>query len=400
MKKTLLPLFFAALTLLPAKPVSAWGFFGHRIITQVAIYELPAGMQAFYYRHMAELVRQSTVPDERRSSDPTEGPKHFIDMDHYSEDNPFAKVPKQYEEAVAKFTADTLKKYGTVPWVVMETKENLVEAFRQRDTTAIIKYSAELGHYVGDTFVPLHTTVNYDGQLTNQQGLHSLWESKLPEKFINDYKLDGEAGKPLKEPLMSIWGVLAQSYGFVGETLDRATAIDKTMKPEVRYTFSHRYGKTQRQYSEAFADAYEKSVGGMVSFRLKAAPSMVASFWLTAWQEAGKPDLNALMKPTKPGKEEKEKLATELTAWKKNTLPQDQLLLAQQKTKKVEAADAIKAAEDGAKQPTAADLEPVAEPKPATPAAAPAVDKLKVKEKTADGKSTKQKAKKADPLAW
>ena len=57
---------------------------------------------------------------------------------------------------------------------------------------AIIKFSAELSHYVGDAFVPLHTTINYDGQLTDQKGLHSLWESQLPERFINDYKLNGE----------------------------------------------------------------------------------------------------------------------------------------------------------------------------------------------------------------
>ena len=383
MKKTLLPLLLAAL-LLAHGTAGAWGFFGHRTITQVAVYELPASMQAFYYRHMAEIVRLSTAPDERRNTDPTEAPKHFIDIDHYSESDPFGRMPRQYDKAAEKFSADTLKKYGTVPWVVLETQNNLTEAFRMRDTVAIVKYSAELSHYVGDAFVPLHTTINYDGQLTDQKGLHSLWESQLPERFINDYKLVGEPAKYVKDPLAAIWGVLQESYGFVGETFDRATKIEKVMKPDVRFTFTHRQGKTSRRYSDAFADAYEKTVGGMVNYRLKGAPSLISSLWLTAWQNGGKPNLNELMTPNKTTKEEKEKLATELTAWNRNTLSQDQLLLAQQKAKKVEVADEIKSAKDMADSPGEA-AGPAPAPTSSSGEATPAIDKLKVKSKGKDG---------------
>jgi hypothetical protein len=383
MKKTLLPLLLAAL-LLAHGTAGAWGFFGHRTITQVAVYELPASMQAFYYRHMAEIVRLSTAPDERRNTDPTEAPKHFIDIDHYSESDPFGRMPRQYDKAAEKFSADTLKKYGTVPWVVLETQNNLTEAFRMRDTVAIVKYSAELSHYVGDAFVPLHTTINYDGQLTDQKGLHSLWESQLPERFINDYKLVGEPAKYVKDPLAAIWGVLQESYGFVGETFDRATKIEKVMKPDVRFTFTHRQGKTSRRYSDAFADAYEKTVGGMVNYRLKGAPSLISSLWLTAWQNGGKPNLNELMTPNKTTKEEKEKLATELTAWNRNTLSQDQLLLAQQKAKKVEVADEIKSAKDMVDSPGEA-AEPAPAPASSSGEATPAIDKLKVKSKGKDG---------------
>lgn len=389
MKKTLLLLLLAAL-LLAHGTAGAWGIFGHRTITQIAVYELPAAMQAFYYRHMADVVRLSTAPDERRNDDPNEAPRHFIDMDHYSEGDPFSKVPRQYDKAVGKFSADTLKKYGLVPWVVLDTKDSLTEAFRQRDTLAIVKYSAELSHYVGDAFVPLHTTMNYDGQLTDQKGLHSLWESQLPERFINGYKLDGEPAKYVKDPLGAIWSVLQESYGFLGETFDRATKIEKAMKPEVRYTFAHRYGTTARRYSDAFADAYDKAVGGMVDYRLKGAPVMVSSLWLTAWQDAGKPDLNALMHPSKPTKGEKAALGTELAAWKKNTLSQDRLLLAQQKAKRVENPDEIKSAKDMVGAGADAPAEPAAGNAAAAPA--PAVDKLKVKTKGKDGtEKVKQK---------
>ena len=269
-------------------------------------------------------------------------------------------------------------------------KDNLTEAFRARDTAAIVKFSAELSHYVGDAFVPLHTTINYDGQLTDQKGLHSLWESQLPERFIGSYNLGGEPAKYVKDPLNAIWTVLGQSYGFLGETFDRAAKIEKTMKPEVRYTFSHRYGKTSRRFSDTFAEAYDKSVGGMVNNRLRSAPTLVSSLWLTAWQDAGKPDLNALMHPGKASKAEREKLAAELAAWKANTLAQDQLLLAQQKTKKVEATETIKSARDMGDNASDA---PADAPAPAAPdASAPGFEKVKVKTKTRDGaQKTKEK---------
>jgi hypothetical protein len=385
MKKTSLWLLLVTL-LLAAGTASGWGFFGHRTITQIAVYDLPASMQAFYYRNMPALVRLSTAPDERRNTDPSEVPKHYIDMDHYSEEDPFGKMPRQYDKATSKYTADTLKKYGTVPWVVIEMKDSLTEAFRNRDTTNIIRYSAELSHYVADAFVPLHTTINYDGQFTDQKGLHALWESQLPERFINTYRLDGEPAKYIKNPLDAIWAVLGQSYGFLGETFDRALKIEKTMKPEVRYTFAHRYGKTSRRFSDAFADEYDKAVGGMVDYRLRSAPSLVSSLWLTAWQDGGKPDLNVLMHPGKPTAAEKARLATELAAWKKNTLAQDQLLLAQQKSKKVETVETIKSARDmgdNADKPAATDED------------APDFDKVKVKTKRR-GAGTQKIKEKAD----
>ena len=60
-------------------------------------------------------------------------------------------------------------------------------AFIEKDSDKILKYSADLGHYIADAYVPLHTTENYNGQLTGQKGIHAFWESRLPELFSEDY---------------------------------------------------------------------------------------------------------------------------------------------------------------------------------------------------------------------
>ncbi|UOQ55336.1 zinc dependent phospholipase C family protein [Hymenobacter cellulosivorans] len=367
---------------------SGWGFLAHRTINQVAVYTLPKSMQGFYYRHLPEIVRLSTAPDERREDDPKEAPKHYIDMDHFGDD-PFGSMPKLWEKAVAKYSADTLRKYGTVPWIVLETKTALTEAFRQRDSVAIIRLSAELGHYVADAYVPLHTTENYDGQLTNQHGMHSLWESKIPERHLAEWKLDSEKAEYLKDPLRSIWTAVQESYGFLGDTFDKEEKVTRTFTNETKYTFSHKFGKTRRAYSDAFADAYYKEVGGQVAYRLKQAPTMVASMWLTAWQDAGKPDLDQLL-GKKPSKEEKEKLALELKAWDKNELAAQDLLLATHKEKTVERPDQINSAQDMAPAPVETPT-PAPVAAPAVPAAEP--EKVKVKTKSDEG-STKRKEKK------
>lgn len=389
MKKALLPL---ALAVLVPVVSPGWGFFAHRTITQVAVYALPSNMQGFYFRHLNQLVKLSTAPDERRTDDPGEESKHFIDMDHFG-DNPFGLMPKAYDKAMAKYTADTLKKYGTVPWTVLDVKEKLTEAFKEGDTTAIIALSADLDHYVADAFVPLHTTENYDGQLTKQQGIHSLWESKLPELFISQYKLDSEKGEYLKDPQAAIWKVIQDSYGFLGATFDYEAEINKRFTTEKKYTFSHKYGKTRRAYSDAFAKEYNKKVGGQVAYRLKGAPTMVASFWITAWKDAGSPDLNKLM-PSKLNKEEKEQLDTQLKAWKENQLVDQNLLLALQKP---EAAPSNPAdiAEPGEKpEPAAAPA-----PKPAEGKSGDQPEKVKVKTKKEDGPTEKAKVKEKKPDA-
>ncbi|UYZ61038.1 zinc dependent phospholipase C family protein [Hymenobacter latericus] len=385
MKKAL---FSLALAMLVPVLSPGWGFFGHRTITQIAVYALPSSLQGFYYRHMPQLVKLSTAPDERRNDDPTEATKHFIDMDHFG-DNPFGMMPKDYDKAVAKYTADTLKKYGVVPWVVLETKEKLTEAFKQRDTTAIIALSADLNHYVADAFVPLHTTENYDGQLTKQTGLHSLWESKLPEMFIAEYKLDSEKAEYVKDPKSAIWKVVQESYGFLGATFDYEMELSKNFTTEKKYSYSHKYGKTRRSYSDEFAKEYHKKVGGMVAYRLKGAPTLVASMWYTAWKDAGSPDLNTLMRPGKLSKEEKKLLDEQLEAWKDNQLVPLNMLLSMQKEKAAEKPDVVGSADGAAPAPAP-------EAAPAAPAA-PEPDKVKTKEKRDNDKQKeKTKAKKKD----
>ena len=96
-------------------------------------------------------------------------------------------MPRKWNDAVSKYSEDTLQAYGIVPWQIEIIYKRLVYAFIEKDADKILKYSADLGHYVADAHVPLHTTLNYDGQFTGQKGIHAFWESRLPELFSENY---------------------------------------------------------------------------------------------------------------------------------------------------------------------------------------------------------------------
>ena len=57
-----------------------------------------------------------------------------------------------------------------------------IVALTPRDRQTLF-FSATLGHYMGDAHVPFHAVLNYDGQLTNQHGIHARFEAMLFERY-------------------------------------------------------------------------------------------------------------------------------------------------------------------------------------------------------------------------
>jgi hypothetical protein len=152
---------------------SSWGFFAHYRIRRLAVFTLPKAMAGFYRSNIEFITEHAISADKKRYVDTTEAPHHFFDADHYGK-QPFKHMPQHWVDAAAKYSSDTLNKYGTVHWAITSNYYWLVRAFKAHDTTAILTLSANLGHYISDAHVPLHLTQNYDGQLTNQPGLHAF----------------------------------------------------------------------------------------------------------------------------------------------------------------------------------------------------------------------------------
>lgn len=259
----------------------------------MAVFTLPAEMMGFYKSNINYITEQAVAPDKRRYSDKEEAPRHYLDADHYGI-NPFDSIPMRYADAVAKYSEDTLKAYGTVPWRIQERMYQLTQAFKERDSAKILFYSADLGHYLADACVPLHTTENYDGQMTNQKGLHGFWESRLPELFAGDYNYWVGKARYIDDPLAQSFTILKGSFAALDSVLIFERELNQQFTAEQKYSYEQRGKKNVKVYSEAYSKAYHEKLDGMVERRMREAIIMVGSYWYTAWVNAGQPKLKKL----------------------------------------------------------------------------------------------------------
>ena len=253
-------------------------------------------MFGFYKEHIEFVTEHAVDPDKRRYAVEGEAQCHYIDLDHYYKpgENPFQIMPRKWKDAVSKFTEDTLQTYGIVPWHISVMKSKLQRAFETKNVDLILKYSADIGHYIADAHVPLHTTENYNGQLTGQKGIHGLWESRLVE--INAENYDYFVGKAtyVKSVLDYTWEAVEDSHNALDSVLRMEKEITRTFPSDRKYAFEQRGNTTVQVYSKEFCSAYHVQLNGMVERRLRAAVIAVGSIWYTAWVDAGQPDLRSL----------------------------------------------------------------------------------------------------------
>lgn len=271
-----------------------WGFYGHKKINNYAVFLLPPQMLVLYKTHIDFITSHAVDPDMRRYAIAQEGARHYIDIDHYGT-YPFDALPRKWSDARDKFSEDSLQQHGIVPWWVQTMLYRLTNAFKERNQVRILKLSAEIGHYIADAHVPLHASSNHNGQYTNQQGIHGFWESRIPE-LLADKEWDFFIGKAdyIKDPGRFVWERVLESAAAADTVLRYEKELSEQFPADQKFSFENRNGVATRQYSSAFTKAYDLKLKGMVERRMRMAIYSVASFWYTAWVNAGQPDLTKL----------------------------------------------------------------------------------------------------------
>ena len=274
-----------------------WGFYAHRQINYYAVFLLPPEMIAFYKKHISFLADHAVDPDKRRYAIAEEGPRHYIDIDHYGH-YPYSALPRSWEAAIEKYGEDSLMKYGIGPWWINKMQGRLTKAFLEKNTQQILKLSADLGHYLGDAHVPLHASSNHNGQHTNQHGIHGFWESRIPELFAAA-SFDFVIGRAvyLEKPLDFTWQRVLESAAAADTVLKMEKWVSEQIPSDQKFAFEERNGLIVRQYASRFTSRYHEALNGMVERRMRQSIFAVASFWYTAWVNAGQPDLTQLSSP-------------------------------------------------------------------------------------------------------
>ncbi|MBX2814945.1 MAG: hypothetical protein KTR24_03065 [Saprospiraceae bacterium] len=191
--------------------------------------------------------------------------------------------------------ADSLSPFGILPYHLEKQQRDLTQAFVDLDKERILRLSAEMGHYLGDAHVPLHTTTNYNGQLTNQLGIHAFWESRIPELFAEaSYNFLVGKAEYIAEPRDFFWDVVLTSHRLVDSVLSAERELSALFPEDQQYCFDDRNNITVRTECRAYAQAYRERMNGMVEARMRASILSIGSAWYTAWVDAGQPDLSHL----------------------------------------------------------------------------------------------------------
>jgi len=281
-------LIYSYLTLVPAFSPT-WGFFAHQKINFNAVFTLPEEMIGFFKFHIDYITSEAVKADKRRYTVKGEAPRHYLDVELYPD--PIDSLPMYYPDAVARYSKDSIQAWGSVPWTILQVKYNLTEAMRKKDEEAVLRYAADLGHYIADAHVPLHTTVNYNGQLTGQKGIHRFWESRLPELFFEDYDLFTGRAEYIEKPGELVRTIIKESHSALDSVLRIERSLSEKVRESEKFAYVERGNRMVKEYSRFFSEKYHAALDGMVERRLRKSIKRVGDFWYSCWIDAGQPVL-------------------------------------------------------------------------------------------------------------
>lgn len=269
---------------------SSWGFYAHRMINEAAVFTLPVPLAGFYKKHIIYISEHAVDADKRRYVNSEEAERHFIDIDAYGE-NPFDSIPPYWQDAIDKIPEETLRANGILPWQIHFSYIQLVNAFKERNTQRILRISTDIGHYIADAHSPLHTTKNYNGQLTDQYGIHAFWESRLPEIYASSYNFYVGKAQYIDAPLLKAWEIIQHSFSLTDSVLLIEKRLNQEFPDDKKYIFENRNNILIKSYSQPYSKAYHQALNGMIEKQMRAAIITLSSFWYSAWIDAGQPKL-------------------------------------------------------------------------------------------------------------
>lgn len=253
----------------------AWGPRAHRIVNEKAAELLPPEMKSFYIANRSYWGDHANDPDKAALTNRAEAVRHFIYFDRYGK-YPFPLLPHNYNIARQQYGGFKLNKNGILPWYIGDYHLRLTQAFRSHNWEAVRQNSAWLGHYVADMTCPFGLTENYNGQLSGQVGIRHRIGVSLFDRYASFLLLRPSPGIYLKDPTENAFQLGLQNFVWV----DNFLLADRLAQEAAG-------GSTNASYYERLYN----SIGSIVSQEISEAIENVASYWYTAWVNAGKPTL-------------------------------------------------------------------------------------------------------------
>jgi len=264
---------FALIALLP-QHAAAWGPNGHKLIVNQAIDTLPTDIRYFFEGNRSILLQHVTDPLEAIEKTPSERHHHFLYLDKYGR-FPFDSLPRNYKAAVSKYTKAKLEANGLLPWQVGVYSEKLTEAMKAGRWEEARLDAAILANYVAEAHDPFNTTENFDGRLTAQPGINERFGKTLIDKYSSFFPMRPNDAVYINDPTDRAFEACLSSHSW----LETILLADRNA----------RHG--ENSYNDDYFDRFYNQAAAILIRQLSDAATDVGSYWLTAWVNAGRPQL-------------------------------------------------------------------------------------------------------------
>ncbi len=267
----LLPLVLA----LVAVPCAfAWGPNAERLVTSKAVDTLPPEIGTFFDANRRFLVQHVTDSDAASEPDSPASHNDYIDLDHYGS-FPFSELPRNYAAAVRKYGKRTVDKYGLLPWQIGVWSQKLTQDIEARDWQSAKISAATLAHYVAAAHDPFNTTINGDGSLSSQPGVNQRFGGALVDRYQLFFFVKPNEATFIKDPTDHAFEMALSAHAWLENILNADRLAHQGLSG----------------YTDDYYDRFYAQAGAVLIRQLSDASTDIGSYWMTAWINAGRPQL-------------------------------------------------------------------------------------------------------------
>jgi hypothetical protein len=252
----------------------AWGNNANKLIVNRAIDTLPADLRPFFDNSRAELLNHVNDPFVTVAKTPAERKNQFLYLEKYGR-FPFALLPRNYKAAVTKFGRSKLESNGLLPWQIGVYSAKLTEAMQTGKWADAKLYAAVLASYVAAAHDPFNTTDNMDGHLSAQNGINERFGTSLVDRYSSFFFMRPNDAAFIADPTDHAFEACLSSHSW----LETVLYADRDAR------------RGLNSYTDEYYDHFYNQAGAVLIRQISDAATDVGSYWLTAWKNAGQPQL-------------------------------------------------------------------------------------------------------------
>jgi hypothetical protein len=261
---------------IPIRPALAWGPVAHQVAITWALETLPTEMRSFFENNRQFFIEHANDTDALMKTDRYERMRHYIYLDKYGE-FPYTALPHDYLKAKEKYMTSRISRDGMLPWQIGEYSLRLTKAMKTGNWEEVKLDAAALAHYVADAHDPLHTTQNYDGQLSQQTGLSLRFDFYLFDRYSKFFMMHPDPAEKIDDPT---------EFAFQ-RCLESNIWVDLVLWSDLQA----RDGLTA--YNDEYYDRFYDRIRPTIVHEINDAAHDAGSYWYTSWLNAGRPQLPA-----------------------------------------------------------------------------------------------------------